>query len=144
MDTNQEYVLVRRDLYNLVEKLVDKVRNEGKVETERHWQVVETLFKIWVKYFPREYKSFYKQQRVLQGLQKNKFGSVKEGGAEMQHVMEMPKTFHKLLKAVFQKMEYDHLREEWITKDIDSQLKDKKFVIKLLARMPIMKIPDKV
>jgi len=118
-----------------VDRIVQRAKDmgaEGRVETTKHWDLVEDLFKLWVRYFPGEYQTYYDQQVKLKRAQLNKHGSVREaGGAEIQHVVEIPTRFFRLLEGIFP--------------DVDRQLTGSKdFAIKLATRMPIMKVGEKV
>lgn len=119
-----------------VDRIVAKAKiigiDEGRVETTKHWDLVEDIFKLWVKFFPQEYHIFYKQQIDLKRSQENQHGSKREkGGAEVQHVVEIPQRFYSLLTGIFP--------------DIDKQLfGSKSFAIKLVRRLPVLGIPEKI
>lgn len=56
-----------------------------QIETQRDWQVVEELLKIYAHFFPVQYREYLKNNKALLANQKNQFGlledpTTKKGG----------------------------------------------------------------
>ena len=120
----EELVPYEKPLVDAVEHLVRLARRAGatgKVETEKHWEVIEAIFGVWANLYPQEYKDF-RQFQVRQKLAQRNKSIAREGEAMVQHQLEIPRKFHDLLNVIFP----------------DQKITDKKFISKLMQRMPLL------
>lgn len=135
-DGDIEWVPFPEPVVTAVDKIVEKAKQVGvqggRIESVKHWEIVADLFRLWARFYPHEYKAFYDQQVELKRNQANEHGSRREkGGAEVQHVVEIPRRFYTLVKGIFP--------------EVDRQLVgSKKFAMKWAQQMPILKIADKI
>lgn len=118
-----------------VDRIVSKAKLigvEGRVETRKQWDLVVEIYDLWAHYYPQEYATFHQQQVDLKRNQFNEHGSKREpGGAEVQHVVEIPRRFYNLLKGIFP--------------EVDRQLVgSKEFAMKLAKHMPLLQVAEKI
>lgn len=130
-----EWVPFPKPVVEAVDKIVERAKIigvDGRVETTKHWELVEDLFRLWARFYPTEYQQYYQQQVELKKNQQNEHGSAREaGGAEVQHVVEIPRRFYSLLHGIFP--------------EVDSQLVGSKtFAMKLVQRLPILQVGEKI
>jgi hypothetical protein len=124
-----EYVPYERPIAEAVDAMMkwQKEMNYPQlVESDKHWQFLEKLFEMFVTLYPEDYKEFRTWQLRLKTDKKNSKAINREGGAMMQHQLEIPRKFAEMVSAMFP----------------SQKLTDKKFIQKLGIRMPLLKVPD--
>jgi hypothetical protein len=131
MQDDIRYEPFPRAVVQAVDRIVEKtnvLNFPEAVDTEAAWRIVDDVFKLWKRFYPHEYSAFVKSQKDFRRSQANKHGSAREkGGAEMQHLIEVHPRLHHILKNFFP-------RQQW----------DKKFIMKLVKRIPELQVPDKL
>jgi len=127
----QELVPFEKPLVDAVEALIRFHRQKGGgtvIQTESQWEVVIKVFEVWATLYPQEYINFKNSQGKARSNQKNHNASNREkGGAEIQHMINMPQVFHSILRVLYPNQRFD-----------------KKFVTKLGNRMPLLRMPEKL
>lgn len=114
-----------------VDKLVDfaKYRSSPSkvIESESDWLVMDYIFKMFITFYPKDYKIFSDTQIKVKRSQKNTTASTKEGGARIQHQLNIPYKLYALMKAIYPNQQMNH-----------------KFVVKLAKRYPILGAGEKI
>lgn len=125
-----EYVPYERPIAEAVSRLMDLTKQAGYsqvVDSEKHWEVIEMIYKLWTVMYPDQVEAFYEKQKEQKKNQKNEFASNREGEAQVRHLVEIPMKFYQLIQAVFPQQKFD-----------------KKFSIKLGQRLPALRWSEKI
>lgn len=104
-----------------------------RVETESDWNVIVYIYNFWAKNQPKEYADFIHSVKILKKAhgKDNKFGLMKDNPTnrvskqEIRHSLELPARFYNLF-----------------TKLYPLQPLDKKFIRKLLKKLPELRVTD--
>lgn len=124
--TPDYYVKMPRAVVEGVDKLVDMSRTSGGyVQTEADWQTVEAIYKLWAFYYPEDFKLAIEHQKRVRAGAYNEHGTTQEGDGRV--LGTFPEKFDQMLGAVF-----------------FNQRQDRKFVRKLVKRLPLFQMPEKV
>ena len=103
--------------------------SNGRVETNKDWQVVEAVFKVWVLNYKHEFMQAKKDQKMLRNIAKNKYASDEpKGGAVIRHVVNYPTGFTRLMGSIYP----------------EQKLQDKKFIKRFLKIIPLFQVPEKI
>lgn len=100
------YSLLLRD----VEKVVVDARHStsGFVEDDRDWDVLISLFMIWSRYYPKEYQDFIESVETIRSNTLMNKGILKgKGGGLVQHQLELPYRWWKLVQVLYPKQHID-------------------------------------
>jgi hypothetical protein len=97
------------------------------VDGDKDWDVIIKLFELWVDEYPEDYETFKDSIALIRSELNNSNAIAKEGGAMMQHQLEVPEMFHMMVKIVY-----------------PDQVWDRKFVKGLALKLPILKVADKI
>lgn len=126
-----DYVPFEGEIVAAVDKILELCKQRGyptEVKSDKDWEIVEFIFKIFATLYPEQYKSFVKNQKWNKNNQKNQFASNSEkGGAQVRHLVEIPMVFYKLIVAAFPRQ----------------KINDKKFALEMGKRLPLMRWADK-
>lgn len=118
---------MRQSSAEVIMKMADG--STGRVETDKDWQVLEALFKIWVVNNKSEYKQAVHGHKFFRKVAKDKFASSKEkGGAKIRHLITWPPMLLALIESVYPQQ----------------KTQDKKFIIKFINKFPMFKVPEKL
>ena len=88
-------------------KLSEKVSPNGFVETDNDWKILVETFKVWRRLYPDVYMEFLRTMRDYNVGESINKGMVKEGGAFIQHRLEVPYTLHRFFTQMFPNLKYD-------------------------------------
>jgi hypothetical protein len=123
------YVTVSANKLKSVERIVELARGRPNfVDGEKDWEIIWELFTLWYNEYPEQYDAFQKSIAELRRELKNNNGIIKENGTDIwQRQLEVPMTFHSMIRAVYPD-------QKW----------DRKFTKEIAKRIPIIKVPDKI
>lgn len=130
MDFQTELVPFPRAIVEAVDKIADKAMKHSSghsVTTAADWEIVEDIFKLWAKFYPDEYQDFLRQQRQLRSGAFNKHGASPDKNTALQHLAELPGKAWRMVEEFFPEQE--------LTKG---------FIKKLVRRLPILQVPEKI
>lgn len=131
MDTlndNPEYVVVPRAKVMLIDRVVDKLKDNqsGMVETQNDWDAVALLFELFRIEHPAHYNWFVETMKQYRVATKDTNAIIKDdAGDSMQHMLEIPEMFHAYMHRMFP-------NQKW----------DKKFLRRLTSELPILKVSE--
>lgn len=93
----------------MIEELVKiSVDTSGpKPETDKDWEIIVKTYELWKTFFPNEYSSLIKNTSIIRDEHIVNKGISKEGGALLQHNMEMPIQLENMIKKIFPKFKLD-------------------------------------
>lgn len=123
-----EYVVVPRPQAMLIDKVVDKLKNNnsGLVESEDDWEAVVMLFDLFRIEHPEHFAHFVETMKQYRYATSSTNAIIKDGEGDMvQHMLEVPEKFH-------QYMHYMFPNQKW----------EKKFIMKLTRVLPVLKVTD--
>lgn len=131
MDDNLDvrYVQVPRKKLEAVDRIVELAKGRPTfVDGDKDWEVIWELFVLWYNEYPEQYDAFQKSVAEIRNNLKDENGIFKEAGTDLwQRQLEVPMTFHAMIKAFYPD-------QKW----------DRKFVKGLAMRIPILKVADKI
>lgn len=131
MDTNDielGYLQVPTEKLNKVDRIMELRRGRPTfVDGDQDWVVLVELFKLWADEYPDQFQEFANSISIIKSELNNKNAIAKDGEAMMQHQLEVPEMFYKMVKIVY-----------------PDQVWDRKFVKGLARNIPIMKVADKI
>lgn len=124
-----EYVALSATKLAKVEKIVAMAKGRPTfVDGEKDWEIIWELFVLWYEEYPEEYDHFQKSIAELRANLKDKDGMIKEKGSDLWQIqLEVPMTFHTMIRAIYPD-------QKW----------DKKFTREIAKRIPVIKVPDKI
>jgi hypothetical protein len=104
-----------------VDKIVEISHgHRGFVKGNKDWDIVIELFNFWSKRWPNETSDFVDQIERIRETRRD--GGYSDSG-ETRYVGALPPRFMKMIKAIFEEQQFD-----------------KKFMDKLVKKMPIFKV----
>lgn len=113
MEDTDYYTAVPLPMLKDIEHLVDvrkKASPDGRIESDKDFEILVNVYGVWRKYFPEDYRSFIKSAEQIRNdvtMQGTK-GIVKgEGEARMQHQLEIPEKLHQMIVIIFPQHKYD-------------------------------------
>jgi hypothetical protein len=113
---------------NKVDKIVALRKGRPTfVDGDKDWEVIYELFVLWYEEYPEQYENFQQSIALIRGELKSSNAIAKEGDSMMQHQLEVPEMFYKMITICYPD-------QKW----------DRKFVKGLATRIPILKIADKI
>jgi hypothetical protein len=121
-----EYVTVPRPQLMLIDKIVEMLKNNetGRVESENDWKAVVLMFELFKLEHPRHYEHFLETIKQFRIATIGNKGIIKDDSGDMvQHVLEVPETFHGYIHSMFP-------NQKW----------DKNFTNKLSSELPIFRV----
>ncbi len=131
MDVNNielGYLKVPTEKLKMVDKIVELRKGRPTfVDGDKDWEVIWELFVLWYTEYPEHYEEFQRSIQELRDNLKRKDAITKEGGAMIQHQLEVPEMFHRMVKICYPD-------QQW----------DRKFVRELSRRIPVLKVADKI
>jgi hypothetical protein len=130
LNENPEYVAVPRQQVMVIDKIVEKLKNNesGTVETQDDWDAVVLLFDLFRLEHTGHYNWFIETIKEYRKGTTSNHGIVKDDAGDMvQHMLEIPEVFHQYMHRVFP-------NQKW----------DKKFIRKLTTELPILKVADQL
>jgi hypothetical protein len=131
MDTNNielGYLKVPTHKLNKVDDIMELRKGRPTfVDGDKDWEVIIKLFELWVDEYPEDYDAFKDSISIIKSGLTRADGISKEGEAMMQHQLEVPEMFHKMVKICY-----------------PDQVWDRKFVKGLAFKLPILKVADKI
>lgn len=131
MDTDNielGYLKVPIEKLKMVDKIVDLRKGRPSfVDGDKDWEVIWELFVLWYTEYPEQYEEFSKSIALIRDNLKNSNAMIKEGDSLMQHQLEVPEMFHRMIKICYPD-------QKW----------DRKFVREISRRIPILKVADKI
>ena len=117
----------RQDAVEALMRMADG--STGKVETEKDWQVLEAIFKLWAYFYQEEFREATRKHKELRKIAKNEFASTRDkGGAEIRHLIEWPNHLLRLIESIYP----------------DQKTHDKKFVLKYVKKFRIFQVGAKI
>lgn len=122
------YKPYERPVVEYVDKLLELRSKRGSnlsVQTEGDWAIMDFIYKGWRTLFSEYADGFESQMRTWRAMTLNKMGVAKEGGAMLQHQLEVPEKLYAMIKIVYP-------MQKW----------DKKFIKKFSDRFPQFKGAD--
>lgn len=124
-----EYVAMSAAKLAKVEKIVSMAKGRPTfIDGEKDWEIIWELFTLWYEEYPEEYYEFQKSIADIRRNLKNNKGTFKSDSGELwQAQLEVPMTFHTMIKSIYPD-------QKW----------DRKFVREIAKRIPIIKIADKI
>lgn len=121
-----EYVPYPRQLVEAIDALIRYKRELGvgdSVSSNKDWRVLLKTFDVWRVIYPEDYNAFFKSQKEYWATLKNEYGVHQErGGAVIRKHAEIPQKLFRMIEIMFPK-------QQW----------DKKFLVGLARRLPILK-----
>lgn len=106
----------------------NKCSKNGRVEGRSDWKMIEYLYELFRIAYPEEARIFIESQKQVQRHLKTDTGKTSEDANEsMRHLINMPQKFYQTIKLYYPK-------QKW----------DKKFVLQLCRRMPILSVPTRL
>lgn len=123
------YIQVPKRKLDTVDRIVELAKGRPTfVDGDKDWEVIWELFVLWYTEYPDQYDAFQRSVAELRRELKNSNGMFKENGSDLwQRQLEVPMTFHAMIKAIYPD-------QKW----------DRKFVKGLALRIPILKVADKI
>lgn len=121
-----EYVTVPRPQLMLIDRIVEMIKdnNSGRVETENDWKAIVLMFDLFKLEHPGHYASFVETIKEHRLATIGNKGIIKDDAGDMvQHVLEVPETFHGYVHSMFP-------NQKW----------DRKFTNKLTSELPILRV----
>lgn len=104
-----------------VDKLIELAQgNRDVVESDSDWRLVEIIFQFFMQRWPQEFNEFYSSIPDIRATRRDKGYSKSK---EIKYVGALPERFMRLVKVIFPYQQYD-----------------KKFVNKLVKRIPLLKV----
>lgn len=104
-----------------VDKLIELAQgNRDVVVTDSDWRLVEIIFQFFMERWPAEFQAFYESIPDIRGTRRSGGYSKTK---ELKYVGALPERFMRLVKVIFPYQQYD-----------------KKFVNKLVKRIPLLKV----
>lgn len=125
-----QYVKVSARKLATVDKIVELAKGRPTfVDGDKDWEVIWELFVLWYSEYPEEFDAFQKSIAEIRSEMKNPTtGTFKTDSGELwQRQLEIPMTFHNMIKAIYRDQKFD-----------------RKFVHGLARRIPILKVADKL
>lgn len=123
-----DWVPFRKTVVDAVDTIVLCAKKNGStlyVRNDKDWDTMTMIVRVWRTLFPEHYSIFRKSQEEIRSELLNEHAAAREvGGAEIQHVMEIPQMLYQMIKIVFP-------MQKW----------DKKFIHDMSVRLPLFKIP---
>jgi hypothetical protein len=113
---------------NKVDKIV--ALRQGRptfVDGDKDWEVIWELFVLWYEEYPEQYDAFQQSIAFIRQQLKNDNAIAKEGDSMMQHQLEVPETFYRMIKICYPD-------QKW----------DRKFVKGLARRIPVLKVAENI
>lgn len=123
-----DYVLYEKHYVDYVDsllKLAKKNESSLYVKSDRDWETINFLYKGWRIFFPVTSKDFEKHMSVHRAVSKDKGIAKEEGGAIIQHMIEVPRPLYDMIHSIFP-------MQTW----------DKKFTAKFSEKLPQFKGSD--
>lgn len=127
-DINVYYVRAPRRKVLYIDALIEKAKRlqiNDFIQTENDWEIVQDLFKLFIKEYPEDYENFKRSVERIKSSMLREDGIVKDKDAMMQHQLEIPEKFFLMLEAMF---------------PLQSKHLDEGFVRELARRIPILQI----
>lgn len=123
-----ELVEIPRWVVDLTDSLVqvahDNISPNGFIETDKDWNVVEAIFKVWAARYPDDYRQFGESQKQVRANSFNDLGITKgKGGAEMQHQLNLPQKFDEMFRSLYPNQKFT-----------------KKFIQQLARKFPVFTV----
>lgn len=103
-----------------LDQLSDKLGNPTDCSTNAGWTVLDNVIGIWIKFFPQEVAAWKHDKKLELEIERDIKGHIKGFGY---NTITYPPTLYNLIKVMLP----------------NQDLKDKKFIRKLLISHPILK-----
>lgn len=127
-DIELGYLKVPIEKLKMVDKIVELRKGRPTfVDGEKDWEVIWELFVLWYTEYPEHYEEFQRSIQALRDSLKRSDAIAKEGESMIQHQLEVPEMFHRMIKICYPD-------QQW----------DRKFVKELSRRIPVLKVADKI
>jgi len=129
-DLELQYVKVSARKLASVDKIVELAKGRPTfVDGDKDWEVIWELFVLWYSEYPEQFHDFQESiSQIRREMVNEKNGIFKsETGELWQRQLEIPVTFYNMIKAIYKDQKFD-----------------RKFVIGLAKRIPILKVADKI
>ena len=110
-----------KDIVRTIDKIVEMARGQrDKVKSGKDWEIVEELLKFFAVKWPAEFNEF---RSAIPDIRSSRRDGGYSENKEIKYVGALPVRFMRLIKAVFPEQQFD-----------------KKFIYKLVRRIPLFRV----
>ena len=114
---NTAYSRLIQDVEMIVSKA--KASKTGYIETDKDWEVLIDLFKLWASYLPNDYSEFKEYVTLLKSETTHTKGITRgKNGGMVQHQLEVPGLWWKMVQVIYPLQAFD----KGFTKELSKRL----------------------